>query len=313
MFDLADRLLDAPEHQRLRPCLEVLAGRLRSSPRWLASAALGAHDGLLVVTDRQLLFCVSQTRATTAEPLSEIRRCVLRGPDEVEVVFRDGARVLFHGFRHHLAQQFVSVIERVPNAPRNPTLTRQVRERRSPRVGGWGWAILFFGWIGGLIGYLAVRADDPRRANHIMKWGVIASLLSVLLWFGALAALLSVAASIRPSPSSQSVSGVQNTAGGQEVQSPNPTLSTSALTADQQAHAISMSQFDSIALGTSETAVVSNLAKPPQDPQDYVINGVLKQADIKASCLFYNNIGAAFGAGFQFCFSSNRLINKTPF
>ena len=50
-----------------------------------------------------------------------------------------------------------------------------------PSVGGWGWAVLFFGWIGGLIGYLSLRSDDPRRANHVMKWGIFASLVWVVI------------------------------------------------------------------------------------------------------------------------------------
>ena len=78
----------------------------------------------------------------------------------------------------------------------------------SPHVGVWGWAILFFGWLGGLIGYFAVRSGDPRRANHILKWGLIVSLLSILLWSGVIAGLLEVAVSqTSTGSSSASVNG----------------------------------------------------------------------------------------------------------
>jgi hypothetical protein len=59
----------------------------------------------------------------------------------------------------------------------------------------------------------------------------------------------------------------------------------------QPAGICSKAQFDSIPLGTSEAAVVKMLAKPPQNPEEYVSNGALKQADIKTSCLYYNQIG----------------------
>lgn len=52
-----------------------------------------------------------------------------------------------------------------------PSTARTTSQRVS--VGGWGVAIFFLGFIGGAIGYFAVRSDDPRRANHIMKWGLI--------------------------------------------------------------------------------------------------------------------------------------------
>jgi hypothetical protein len=51
-------------------------------------------------------------------------------------------------------------------------------------VGNWGWAIAFFGFVGGLIGFLSLRQDDPRRADHVLKWGLIVSLASSVLWFG---------------------------------------------------------------------------------------------------------------------------------
>lgn len=94
---------------------------------------------------------------------------------------------------------------------------------------------------------------------------------------------------------------------------PNPTLSPAALNADQVAHAITTAQYNSVALGTSEGAVVKMLGKPPQDPEDYVSNGVLKQTDLKTACLYYNKSGASFGSGFRFCFTNLALANKTAF
>lgn len=58
-------------------------------------------------------------------------------------------------------------------------------EQGPPRVGGWGWAVVLLGWLGGLIGYLSLRPSEPRRAVHVLKWGVIFSVIylaaSVLL------------------------------------------------------------------------------------------------------------------------------------
>jgi hypothetical protein len=56
----------------------------------------------------------------------------------------------------------------------------------SPRVGGWGVAIFFFGILGGFIGWLDLKEKDRRRADHILKWGAIMSAASIgltmLLW-----------------------------------------------------------------------------------------------------------------------------------
>jgi hypothetical protein len=49
----------------------------------------------------------------------------------------------------------------------------------SPTVGGWGVAIFFFGLIGGLIGWLHLKNRDRRRADHILKWGLIWSAISI--------------------------------------------------------------------------------------------------------------------------------------
>jgi hypothetical protein len=54
----------------------------------------------------------------------------------------------------------------------------------------WGWAIAFFGVFGGLLGYLVLRPQNPRRASHVLKWGFITGLGSILLWFALLAVLV---------------------------------------------------------------------------------------------------------------------------
>jgi hypothetical protein len=48
-----------------------------------------------------------------------------------------------------------------------------------PRVGAWGVAVLLLGFVGGVIGWLDLKHDDPRRADHILKWGIIWS----VVWF----------------------------------------------------------------------------------------------------------------------------------
>ena len=48
-----------------------------------------------------------------------------------------------------------------------------------PKVGGWGFMIFFFGILGGLIGYLSLKGNDPARARHVMKWGAIVAAISV--------------------------------------------------------------------------------------------------------------------------------------
>jgi hypothetical protein len=94
---------------------------------------------------------------------------------------------------------------------------------------------------------------------------------------------------------------------------PRAPVTTLPLSVEQSAHAISQAQFDSVALGTGEGDVVKLLAKPPQNPQVYVVNHLLKQSEVKSTCLYYNKIGASFGPGFQFCFTSTGLQNKKAF
>jgi len=51
-----------------------------------------------------------------------------------------------------------------------------------PHVGGWGFAIFFFGLIGGTIGWLHLKRTDPERADHVLKWGLIWTVGTGALW-----------------------------------------------------------------------------------------------------------------------------------
>ena len=47
------------------------------------------------------------------------------------------------------------------------------------RVGAWGPAVLLLGLVGGVVGWLHLKHDDRRRADHVLKWGIIWS----VVWF----------------------------------------------------------------------------------------------------------------------------------
>jgi len=42
-------------------------------------------------------------------------------------------------------------------------------------LGSWWFAVIFLGWIGGLIGYFTLKDSDPSRANAVAKWGFIST------------------------------------------------------------------------------------------------------------------------------------------
>jgi hypothetical protein len=69
-----------------------------------------------------------------------------------------------------------------PPVPATATVAPALPPAVSPRVGGWGFAIFFFGLIGGAIGYFALKGSDPRRADHVLKWGLIATAISIGAW-----------------------------------------------------------------------------------------------------------------------------------
>jgi hypothetical protein len=82
---------------------------------------------------------------------------------------------------------------------------------------------------------------------------------------------------------------------------------------EQKAHAITKEQFDSVQLGTSRAQVVDQLAKQPEDSQEFVTKGVLNESDVNSSCIYYNRAGGSFGARFQFCFDNDALTAKNAY
>lgn len=43
----------------------------------------------------------------------------------------------------------------------------------STTLGGWGLAVFFFGWVGGLVGFLMLQDENRPRAKNVLKWGLI--------------------------------------------------------------------------------------------------------------------------------------------
>jgi hypothetical protein len=82
------------------------------------------------------------------------------------------------------------------------------------------------------------------------------------------------------------------------------------LDTNQRAHAISKEAFDAITIGMTETAVLEQLGRAPQDAQEFVQEGVVAEDVIESSCLYYNRLNGDFGDAFQFCFRDGTLISK---
>lgn len=55
------------------------------------------------------------------------------------------------------------------------------RRAEKPRLGGWVVAVVLLGWIGGLIGFLVLKDEEPERAKKVAIWGVIWSAIAVLI------------------------------------------------------------------------------------------------------------------------------------
>jgi len=78
------------------------------------------------------------------------------------------------------------------------------------------------------------------------------------------------------------------------------------LNAEQQSHAITKEQFDSIPLGMSRDQVTATLGKEPEDTQEFVNKGFLDESEVvNTSCIYYNDVGESFGSRFQFCFGGD--------
>lgn len=85
------------------------------------------------------------------------------------------------------------------------------------------------------------------------------------------------------------------------------------LNAEQASHAITKAQFDSIAIGTPKADVISTLGKEPENAQEFVSEGIIDKADVKSSCIYYNESGETFGSRFQFCFDGNLLTSRNAY
>jgi hypothetical protein len=85
------------------------------------------------------------------------------------------------------------------------------------------------------------------------------------------------------------------------------------LDAEQQRHAITKEQFDSIQIGASESRVVQQLGKPPEDKQEFTNKGFLSDEPENSTCVYYNREGGEYGDVFQFCFDNGRLTGKNAY
>jgi hypothetical protein len=85
------------------------------------------------------------------------------------------------------------------------------------------------------------------------------------------------------------------------------------LDSEQKAHAISVSQFRSLTLGTSESEVISQLGKKPEDRQEFQNESFVGKEPDNSSCIYYNKAGGSFGDAFQLCFDNSRLSSKNAY
>ena len=74
----------------------------------------------------------------------------------------------------------------------------EARTEERPQLGGWLVPIVFLGIVGGLLGWAVLHGENPRRANHVLKWGAIASAIAfgavTLFYFVLLLIILAAAA-----------------------------------------------------------------------------------------------------------------------
>jgi hypothetical protein len=83
---------------------------------------------------------------------------------------------------------------------------------------------------------------------------------------------------------------------------------------EQAKSAISQETFDAIQIGATRAQVDAAVAPAvPQDAQEFTQEGVLDQAQIKSSCIYFNRKGGKFGDIFQFCFDGDSLSSKNSF
>lgn len=85
------------------------------------------------------------------------------------------------------------------------------------------------------------------------------------------------------------------------------------LDAEQAAHAITPAQFDAVKLGWSESHVIRELGKEPEDRQDFESAGLINDEPQNSSCIYYNRAGGTFGDMYQLCFSDGKLESKNSY
>jgi hypothetical protein len=86
------------------------------------------------------------------------------------------------------------------------------------------------------------------------------------------------------------------------------------LNEDQARSAISQATFDSIQIGTTRPEVDAAVAPAvPQDTQEFTQEGVLDEAQLSSSCIYFNLEGGEFGDVLQFCFDGDRLTSKNSY
>jgi hypothetical protein len=84
--------------------------------------------------------------------------------------------------------------------------------------------------------------------------------------------------------------------------------------AEQAKSAISQEVFDGIQLGATRAQVDAAVAPAvPQDAQEFTQEGVLDEAQISSSCIYFNREGGKFGDIFQFCFDGDSLTSKNSY
>lgn len=83
---------------------------------------------------------------------------------------------------------------------------------------------------------------------------------------------------------------------------------------EQAASAISRETFDAIQIGATRAEVDTAVAPAvPQNTQEFTQEGVLDEAQISSSCIYFNLEGGEFGDILQFCFDGDRLSSKNSY
>src|SRR6476661_8276303 len=70
---------------------------------------------------------------------------------------------------------------------------KKFESKQSVREHTWAWILapLFFGFIGGIIAYFAVKEDSRREANQYLIIGIIMSVIGFFAWIFTFAAIAS--------------------------------------------------------------------------------------------------------------------------